>query len=301
LPTLQKAYGDYEGLSYTPYGDLIITEMTKAAIDGEKLGKDEWTDFLCVSYSTPDKVGHEVGPNSVEIQDIYMRLDKNLEDLFAKLDQTVGKGNYLVFLTSDHAIPDVPQLMIDNKVPAGHTSASYIKAVLVDYMKPYFPNKDIILDVFNEQVFLNHDAFSSDPRKGGIDYLMATELISNFLLREKGIANVFSKNIIRQGNFSEDGYKGMVIRGYHPKRSGDVAFILEPNWIVYSKPVGTTHGSPYTNDTHVPVLFYGKGVKPGRSVQYHSITDIAPTLSIMLKIKFPNGCTGQPIGELFEN
>jgi hypothetical protein len=92
----------------------------------------------------------------------------------------------------------------------------------------------------------------------------------------------------------------MVIRGYHPKRSGDVAFIFEPNWIEYSKPQGTDHGSPYPYDTHVPILFFGKGIKSGRSVEYHSITDIAATLAVMLKIKFPNGCTGQPISELFK-
>ena len=300
LAAMKKTFGSYEALSYTPFGDAIVTEMAKATIDGEKLGQDEWTDFLSISYSTPDKIGHELGPNSVEIEDIYIRLDKNLENLFIKLDQSVGPQNYIVVLTSDHAIPDVPQYMIDSKVPAGYLSGNNIKARLSDYMNNYFPDKELILDVFNEQVFLNHEVFNEDPRKGGVDLLVTTELISNFLLKEKGIANVFSKSLIRQGDFDEGGYKGMVIRGFHPKRSGDIAFILEPNWIEYGRVQGTDHGSPYTNDTHVPVLFYGKGIKPGRSVQYHSITDIAPTLSVMLKIKFPNGCTGQPIEELFD-
>ena len=98
----------------------------------------------------------------------------------------------------------------------------------------------------------------------------------------------------------EGGYKGMVIRGYSAKRSGDIAFIFEPNWVEYNREQGTDHGSPYTYDTHVPILFYGKGIKKGSSVQYHSVTDIAPTLSILLKIKFPSGCTGQPIAELFD-
>jgi predicted AlkP superfamily pyrophosphatase or phosphodiesterase len=300
VSVMHKAYGNYESVVYTPFADELTTEMAKAAIDGENLGKDEWTDFLAISYSTPDKVGHEVGPNSVELQDIFMRLDKCLEDLFKKLDKEVGDKNYLVFLTSDHAIPDVPQYMIDNKVPAGYASANHIKARLMDYMKPYFPGKDLVLDIYNEQVFLNHEVFNEDPRRGGVDYMLATELVTNFLLKEKGVANVYPKSVIRQGNFSEGGYKGMVIRGYHQKRSGDVVFIFEPNWIEYGKPQGTDHGAPYTYDTHVPVLFYGKGIKPGRSVQYHPITDIAATLAVMLKIKFPNGCTGQPIGELFE-
>ena len=92
----------------------------------------------------------------------------------------------------------------------------------------------------------------------------------------------------------------MVIRGYNPKRSGDVAFVLEPGWYASSKIQGSTHGSPYTYDTHVPMLFYGKGIKKGSTVQYHPITDIAPTISTLLRIKFPSGCTGQPIAELFD-
>jgi predicted AlkP superfamily pyrophosphatase or phosphodiesterase len=298
LSVMKTANGNYDGFQNTPFADDYLTELAFAAIDGEQLGKDEWTDFLSVSYSTPDKLGHEVGPNAIEIQDVYMRLDKNLEDLFKRLDQTVGAQNYLVFLTADHAIPDVPLYLSDNKIPSGYANSNYIKAQLADYMKPYFGDKDLILDVFNEQVFFNHDVFSTDPRKGGVDYLLATELVSNFLLKERGIANVFSKNIIRQGNFNEGGYKGMVVRGYHPKRSGDVAFIFEPNWIEYGKPQGTDHGSPYTNDTHVPILFFGKGVKQGNSSQYHAVTDIAATLAVMLRIKFPNGCTGQPITEI---
>ena len=154
--------------------------------------------------------------------------------------------------------------------------------------------------VFNEQIFLNHDVFSDDPKKGGVDLLVATELISSFLLQEKGVANVYSKSLIRQGDFSEGGYKGMVIRGHHPKRSGDIAFILEPHWVDFGRHQGADHSSPYAYDTHVPVLFYGKGIKKGKSVQYHPITDIAPTLAILLKTKFPSGCTGQPIAELFE-
>lgn len=301
LAALKNGFGNYEGFTYTPFADILVTEMANAAIDGEKLGQDEWTDFLSISYSTPDKIGHEFGPNSVEIEDIYIRLDKTIENLLKKLDQSIGVQNYLLFITADHAVPDVPQYLVDNKLTGGYLNASNIQARLEDYMRPYFPDKKLILDVFNEQVFFNHAVFSEDPRKGGVDLMVTTELVSNFLLKEKGIANVFSKNLIRQGDFNEGGYKGMVIRGFNYKRSGDVAFIFEPNWIEYGRVQGTDHGSPYTYDTHVPILFFGKGIKKGSSVEYHSITDIAPTLSVMLKVKFPNGSTGQPIKELFNH
>lgn len=299
LPAMFKAKG-YDILSYTPFSNDYLTEMAKAAIDGEKLGSDEWTDFLCVSYSAPDKLGHAVGPNAIEQEDIYLRLDRSLADLFKKLDETAGKGNYIVFLSADHAVAENPQYLVDSKVPAGFMRYSNLKARLNPFLQQYFPGKDVIQTIMNEQVYFNHDAFSSDPKTGGMDMLIATELTVNFLLQEKGVANAFPKSLLRQGAFNETGPKGMAIRGFNAKRSGDITIILEPGWYESGSIVGTTHGSSYTYDTHVPVLFFGKGIKHGTSVLPHTITDIAPTLSVLLQIKFPSGCTGQPIAELFD-
>lgn len=299
LPAMFKKSG-YDILSYTPFSNDYLTEMAKAAIDGEKMGSDESPDFLCVSYSAPDKLGHAVGPNGIELEDMYLRLDRSLADLFKKLDEVAGKGNYVVFLSADHAVAENPQYLIDNKVPAGYMRNSNLKARLNPFLQTYFPGKDVVQSIMNEQVYFNHDAFSSDPKTGGMDILIATELTVNYLLQEKGVANAFPKSLLRQGAFNEAGHKGMAIRGYNPKRSGDITIILEPAWYESSSVVGTTHGSSYTYDTHVPILFFGKGIKHGTSVLPHTITDIAPTLAILLKTKFPNGCTGQPIAELFD-
>lgn len=290
----------YDILSYTPFSNDYLTEMAKAAIDGEKMGSDEWPDFLCVSYSATDKLGHAVGPNAIELEDIYLRLDRSLADLFKKLDEVAGKGNYVVFLSADHAVAENPQYMVDSKVPAGYQRNSNLKARLNPFLQTYFPGKEVIHSIMNEQIYFNHDAFSSDPKTGGMDIAIATELTVNFLLQEKGVANAIPKSLLRQGAFNEAGHKGMAIRGYNPKRSGDITIILEPGWYESSSIVGTTHGSSYTYDTHVPILFFGKGIKHGTSVQPHTITDIAATLAILLKTKFPNGCTGQPVAELFD-
>jgi predicted AlkP superfamily pyrophosphatase or phosphodiesterase len=300
LKELRKTNYDFELLSYTPFSNDYLTELAKAAIDGEKLGADQWTDFLAISYSAPDIIGHQFGPQSIEVQDVYLRLDKNIEDLLKKLDQSVGAGNYIVFLTADHAVAEVPQYMVDSKVPAGYIRSSQLMATLGDHLNAYWPDKKIIKRISNFQIFFNQEAFNSEPSRGGIDLLIATELTANFLLQQDGVANVYPKAMLRQGDFNEGGIKGMAIRGYHPKRSGDLTVLFEPAWFESARIQGTTHGSPYIYDTHVPVLFYGAGIKQGASVTYHSITDIAPTLSVLLKITFPNGCTGQPIGELFE-
>lgn len=299
LKALRKQ-NDFELLTYTPFGNDYLTELAKAAIDGEKLGDDDITDFLAISYSSTDILGHAVGPNAVEIQDMYLRLDRNIEDLLRTLDQKVGVGNYSVFLTADHGVADVAQYLRDRSIPAGYLNSSQLLKSLNEHLRNYFPNRNIVETISNGQLFFDQDVFQNDPKASGVELLIATELTINFLLKQNGIANAYSENIIRQSGYDEGGMKGMVIRGYHAKRSGDVAIVLEPGWYPAEKVQGTTHGSSYTYDTHVPVIFFGKGIKKGSSVQYYPITDIAPTLSLLMKIRFPNGCTGQPIKELFE-
>lgn len=290
-----------ELFAYSPYANDYVTEFAKAALVGEQMGKDEVSDFLAISYSTPDIFGHAVGPRSVELQDMYMRLDRNLEDLLKTLDKEVGVGNYTVFLSADHAVADVPQYLKDNKVPAGYFNEEYATAKLNEYLATFYPGKKLIEKISNEQVFLNHSAFDGDARTSGLDMFVVAELTGKFLMTLDGVANYYTEAVIKQSDFNEGGIKGKIIRGHHPKRSGDVAFVLEPGWFEGNSVQGTTHGSPYAYDTHIPMLFFGCGVKQGTSSVYHPITDIAPTVSVLLKIMFPNGCTGQPITELLKD
>jgi len=300
LAELRKKMGVYSLLTMTPWGNNIVADFAKAALLGEGLGKGDVTDFLSISFSSTDIIGHAMGPNSVEVQDTYMRLDKTLEELFVFLDKEVGKGAYTVFLTADHAVAEVPQYMKDQRVPAGYFRAAYVKTQLNEHLQKYFPGKTIIEEFTNEQVFINQQAFDGDPKSSGIDLFVATELITKFLLSTQGVAQVFPATTLRQANSDEVGIRGKVVRGFHPKRSGDIAFVLEPGWLSWGGVTGSTHGSGYSYDTHVPILFYGTGIKKGSSSQFHTITDIAPTLSTLLKIKFPSGCTGQPIVEIVD-
>ena len=297
---MRAQYPNFELITTTAFGSDLLTDLAKAALEGEELGKDDITDFFAISYSSPDIIGHAMGPNSVEIEDAYLRLDKNIEDLLGELDKKVGAGNYVVFLTADHAVADVPMYMKDSKLPAGIFRQANVEAGLNDHLKKYFGEKKIIEKIYNDQIFLNPEAFDADPKASGVEMLVATEMISQYLLRVEGVAEVYPANLLRSGDFGEKGLKGNVIRGYNRKRSGDIAIVLEPNWIGWGGIVGTTHGSGYTYDTHVPVIFYGRGIKKGSSSQYHTITDIAPTISVLLKIKFPSGCTGQPIVEIVD-
>jgi hypothetical protein len=299
LKELRLRNGNFDLLTRTPFGNDYLTEMIKAAITAENLAADDVTDFLAISYSTPDILGHAMGPNAVEIEDMYIRLDKNIEDLLKTLDEKAGAGNYLVFVTADHGAADVAQYMKDNHMPSGYFSPANTKARLNAFLQGYFPGKELVESIDDDQLYFDQEVFQRDPKSSGVEFMVATELATNFLIAQEGVANAFSESVIRQSQYNEGGIKGMVARGYHAKRSGDIVIVLEPGWYSATKVQGTTHGSPYSYDTHVPVVFYGKGVKKGTSVVYHPITDIAPTVSMLLNIKLPNGCTGQPIAELF--
>ena len=300
LKELRSKNGNFDLLVYTPFANDYLTEFGLTLVTEEKLGQDDVTDFLAISFSTPDIIGHSVGPNAVEIEDIYIKLDKNIETILSSLDKQVGIGQYTVFLTADHAVADVPQYLKDQRIPAGTMSLENLKVNMADFLNAYYPGKKLIENISNEQVFLNHEAFSQDPRTSGVDLLITMELVGKFLMATDGIQTYYTENQLRQSDFNEGGIKGSVVRGFHHKRSGDIAFVLEPGWFTGNWPQGTTHGSPWMYDTHVPILFFGAGIPAGSTSVYHSITDIAPTLSVLLGIKFPNGCTGQPISELLD-
>ena len=300
LKALRKENGDFGLLVNTPFGNDVLTEFAKAALAGEKLGQGSETDFLAVSYSSTDALGHRLGPNAVEIEDMYLRLDRNIADLLTFLDSHVGKGNYVVFLTADHGVSNVAQELTDNRIPSGYFRTSQMREGLKKYLAQYFPDKDLIEHVTDSQIFFNNDLFDSNPRNSGIDFLIASELISRYLMTLDGVANVYTESVLRNARFDEAGIKGMVVRGHHPRRGGDMVFVLEPGWYAWGGKVGTTHGSPHTYDTHVPILFYGAGIRKGETVRYHTVTDIAPTVAMILRVKPPSGCTGQPIAELFE-
>jgi len=285
--------GEYWMVPETPFGNDIVAEMALEALEKTELGKDASTDVLAISFSSTDYIGHGFGPNSKEIEDTYIRLDRNLAQILAKLDEKVGKGNYTVFLTADHAVAEVPQYLIDSSVPAGYFDVSQVKG-LNDSISEKFGEGQWIEDISNEQIFLNRAAVLNNNK----DLHEVQNYTAHLLLEMKGIAKVYPAHLINGMDYNAGGIKGLLARGYNQKRSGDVLVVFEPGWMG-PRSKGTTHGSAYTYDTHVPMLWYGAGVKKGESVGYKTITQIAPTLSMMLDVMLPSGATGQPLEELF--
>ena len=286
--------GNLDLIKYHPAGNTLTKEFAIEALKGEQLGKDEFTDLLAISFSTPDYVGHQFGTHAIEIQDIYLRLDRELADLIKQIESTVGKENVLFFLTADHAAIPNPLFLRDRKVPAGIFNISKVQDSLASYMNSLYGNEKWVLALEDDQVYFNHALIRQKKLREEDVYKDA----ARFLLRFEGVAYTLTSSDLISSEFNW-GIRSMVQKGFYPKRSGDVVIILEPGLIEY-KTKGTTHGSAYTYDTHVPLIFYGKGIKSGNSVRHIDITDIAPTLSQILGIQPPNGTTGRVIDELFE-
>lgn len=294
LPALMENNDGYGLISTTPFGNSLTLDMAYAAIDGEKLGKRGETDLLAVSFSSPDYIGHRFGPTSVEVEDNYLRLDRDLEKFFNYLDKEYGKDGYLVFLTADHAVADIVDYMLSENVPAGNFNTRYILTQMRGFSSINYGEGNWILNFSNEQVFINHEL----AKEKGVEVEKIQKDLAEFLLRFNGIKEVYTATDMRRMEYL-NGKKHLLQMGYNHKASGDLLLILEPAWLSSSYR-GTTHGTGYTYDTHVPIVFMGWNVPSGESSRYVTITDIAPTLSMMLNIRLPNGSTGQPILEILQ-
>ena len=294
LEKLWDDNGQYGLLRITPYGNSITTDFALAAMEGEDLGQDEITDFLAISYSSTDYVGHFFGVNSKEIQDTYMRLDQDLERLLNELDKQVGDGNYTVFLTADHAAVHVPAYLEDLNIPAGYFSLSEYRERLFEFLRYRYGTTELIKNYSNAQIFLDHAVIQNlDLSVREVQEALAREMI-----KYEGIDRVYTGYQMMNNEYSE-GIPYVLQNGYNQKRSGDILLVLEPAKASYSR-TGSTHGSPQIYDTHVPLLFYGKGIRQGSTTERTEIPDIAPTIASLLGIAFPNGATGSPISEVLE-
>lgn len=290
---LWDANGAYDIIKSSAYGNSIVTDFSIAALENEGLGKGTYTDFLTVSYSSTDYVGHMFGVDSKEVQDTYVRLDLELAKLLKTLDEQVGEGNYSLFLTADHGAVQVPAYLQSVKVPAGLVNSSDIKAQINDYvLNRYGP--DLIENISNNQVFLDR----AKVDEMGYDLQSVQEAIAMRLMEDKDVYKTYTAYQMWQNEYV-DGEASTIQNGYNQKRSGDVVFTYKPAFISYSN-YGSTHGSPLDYDTHVPLIFFGKGFNKGKTTTRTEIYDIAPTIASMLKIAFPNGTTGSPIVEVLD-
>jgi len=256
------------------------------------MGMGAVTDFLAVSISSTDYIGHSFGPNSIESEDAYLRLDKDIADFLQYLDATLGKGNYLTFLTADHGVAHIPGFLAEHKIPGGTISDLDLTKELNQAIEQQFSVKKAVLSVQNYQVYLNTDEIEKQQK----EVKDVSKLVIRMLKKKPNIINAVATDDIASAGLPEP-QKYMFNNGYNPKRSGDIMFTFKPGYFDGGTK-GTTHGlwNPY--DAHIPLLFFGWNIKHGKTNRETYMTDIAATLAAMLQIQMPNGNVGKVIEEV---
>ncbi|CAA9240812.1 MAG: Alkaline phosphatase; Type I phosphodiesterase/nucleotide pyrophosphatase precursor [uncultured Adhaeribacter sp.] len=280
----------------TPYGNTFTLDLAKAALEHEQLGQSGVTDFLAVSLSSPDYIGHQFGPNAVEIEDTYLRLDKDLADFFTALDKKLGKGNYTVFLTADHGASHNPNFLIDKKLPGGSWPSGTILKDLNNFLETKYKVKNIALSFSNYQISLNNLTIGTNK----LDESAIRKDCVQFMEKQTGVAYAVDIKEAQMASIP-DALRQRMINAYNPERSGVIQLFLKPGWFSGSaNGTGTSHGTWSPQDSHIPLIWMGWGIKPGKTARPVNMSDITPTLAALLRIQVPGGSIGQPILEVLK-
>jgi len=290
----------YSVFTSSPFANTYLVNFAIQAIKSEKMGTDGQTDMLCMSFSSTDIVGHAFGPYSVEIEDMYLRLDLEIARLIKYLKKTVGENEFTIFLTADHAVVPVPQFMIDNKLPGGYTF------MLDDYdkLKTDVSEKfgaELLLKFNNNSIYIDHEK----TEVLGIDIKDVSDFVASKVQKWDHVKRAYTAYQLYAAA-SDDEWMDMVRRGYHVAESGDVLIIMQPGYLIKREEdnpdarKGTEHGSVFNYDTHVPLLWYGKNIPAQEIHRNLNITDISATLTQLLYIQSPNALTGKPILEILD-
>ncbi len=278
----------------TPFGNNIILDFAKTTIENESLGKDAVTDFLTLSLSSPDYIGHTIGPRSIELQDTYLRLDDSIADFLNYLDKKVGTNNYLIFLTADHAVTENANFLKDKKYDVKNIEPKTISEFLKKYSVDTF-GTDLILDYSNFNIYFKLDEIANK----NLDLKAVKQSFKNFLLTQDYIKSVFTEDEIAASN-GTNLFLNMIANGYDVLENGQLIILEKPGYMEY-KYTGTTHGTPYSYDSHIPLIFYGWKIAPGESFERKTVTEIAPTLAQKLKTELPNGSDGSVLIEILKS
>lgn len=292
---------EYRLLWASPAGNSLLTEFAIAAIENEELGTDEFPDLLNISYSVPDVIGHTFGPQSVEMEDIYLRLDKNLGALFTALDTKVGKDSYTLFLTSDHAAIPVVSYLKEHKQNADIARIEAYTEKLNLFLNGKYGTGSWIANFNGNNVYLNRDNINDKK----LLLPVIEQEVADFLMTLPEVYLALTAHDLQTQNY-EDGLRKIVQNGYYPERSGDVLVTYKPGTVIHpdsgvavEKVKGTVHGSGYSYDTHVPLVWMGLGIPQGESVRAVNPIDITPSLAMFLNLQLPNAVQGKPLEEFF--
>ena len=285
---------NYLSFRQSPFGNTLTLDFAKELMIREGLGKQGQTDMLCLSLSSTDYVTHLFGILAMETEDMYIRLDKDIAGFLDFLDEYAGKDNYLLFLTADHGVSYTPYFLAENRIPAGSLKSSDLAAAINRHLEKQLNLANAVTGIIEYQVYLNHALLDSLK----IDKVTVEKEVIKYLMSRDEVVTAFAYDQIGQALLAPD-VKDKFLRGYHPLRSGDIQFMFRP---FYSDVLstGAEHGTWYTYDTHIPLIWFGWKVKPGSSQRSVSMADITPTLAAKLNVQMPAAATGKVLHEVAE-
>ena len=302
IPSLCVTNSSLQPFTMSPYANTMLTDLALSAIKHENLGQDEYPDMICISYSSPDIAGHAFGPDSKEIEDMYIRLDIDLARFLKSLEDSFGSEGFTLFLTADHGVVTVPQKLVDEGLPGGYVFVDEIINKLRASCESRF-GIDFIMGQDNLNIYLDYDLLENS--KDSIDINQVLTLLEKEISGIEGVKQTVRGSELIKRIKSEDHLIQMLREGFDPKRSGDLLLILEYGYLPKSSlslnpHQGTSHGSGYTYDTHVPCLWYGSGIKNKETLQRLNITDIGPTLLELLNLPKSESISGSPINAILK-
>lgn len=284
----------YEAVYNSAFGNDLLAEFAQQVLAAEKLGQRGVTDIMSLSFSSNDAVGHIVGPDSPAVRDISIRTDRLIENLLAQIDRTIGLGQVLVILTSDHGVAPLPELLRERKLPGGRMEPATLFNPIQEALDKAYGSGKWILATAGTSPYLNHALIAEKQ----LDLAEVRRVAARAVTPVPHVLRVYTWNQLQEGDTNGDLFSQRVLRSFNPERSGDLDILLEPYWIRAS--TGATHGTPYSYDTHVPLIIMGPGVKPGQFSQNVSINDLAPTLATLLEVETPNGSVGRVLHEILQ-
>jgi predicted AlkP superfamily pyrophosphatase or phosphodiesterase len=285
-------------ITLSPAGDEITVDFAKTLLDAEQLGEDDVTDYLSVSLSSTDYVGHIFGPSSLEAEDNFAHLDRQIADLLKHVDRVVGLENTLIVLSADHGAPEHPGYLANLGIEAGLFDFRRVdkEPGFVRLQMDFDESNDLVQNFSNPYLYLNQDLIS----ERGLDPVVVERAVAEELQKLPGIAYAIGSSDLRNGSFARTKISDAVLANFNPDRSGDIYVVFEPHWFVADFDglhVASAHGSPWTYDTHVPLIVSGSGIAPKTVARRVETVDVAPTIAAILGTKPPSGAVGAPLPE----
>jgi predicted AlkP superfamily pyrophosphatase or phosphodiesterase len=289
----------YTRLTLSPAGDELTLDFARALIENEQLGQGAVTDYLSISFSSTDYIGHLFGPSSLETEDNILRLDRTLAELFSYVDKTVGLENTLIVLSADHGGPEVPEYMASLGMETGRLTPNRVdqEPALAALKQRFGIGKELIEVYRHPYIYLDHDVI----REQGLDQMEVERAVAEKLRNLKGVAAAVSSSELLGNDLPDTPLMRQIRRNFHLKRSGDIYLVQEPYWFLFSNDslsLAAMHGSPWRYDTFVPIFFAGKDIAAQRINRLVHPVDIAPTLANYLGVKPPAGSVGNPLYEV---